>query len=188
MRLKTAAVLCGKMRGDKNMNKNSLKQYMKQERELRKKNSDLQIMLFGFFMFFLLMFTCIFAFADGGEGGVYGIIFPYFMMENLAFKFLCEPIYSVKEKNKLQSVFTKMLYVPRNMKDILAAKALVMIRDMGIVVIITQLLTVLINIPYNGGRFVVYAETFAPLYSGVVCMLIELIVLWSSYREAVKER
>lgn len=170
------------------MDKNILKQYMKQERELRKKNYDLQITLFVFFMFFLLMFACIFALADGGEGSAYGIIFPYFMMENLAFNFLCEPVYYVKEKNKLQSVFAKMLYVPRNMKDILTAKALVMIKDMGIVVIITQLLTALINIPYNGGRFVVYAETFAPLYSGVVCMFIQLMLIWRSYREAVKER
>ncbi len=169
------------------MDKNSLKRYMRQERELRKKHADLQIILFGMFMFILLMISCCFAFIEDKDGVDYPVIFSYFMMEYLAFMFLCQPIYMVKEKNKLQSVFAKMLYVPRNMRDILAAKALVMIKDMGIVVIVTQLITVLINIPFNGGKFVVFAETFAPLYVGAVCMLIQLAALWGSYRGAVKE-
>jgi len=167
------------------MDKNTLKRYMRQERELRKKHADLQMILFGMFMFILILLSCCFAFIEDKEGADYVIIFPYFIMENFAFMFLCQSVYIVREKNQLQSVFAKMLYVPRNMRDILAAKALVMIKDMGIVVIVTQFITVLINIPFNGGKFVVFAETFAPLYVGLVCMIVQLTALWGSYKKTI---
>lgn len=170
------------------MDKNRLKLYMRQERELRKKHTDMQmqVIIFGFFMFFLLLFSCIFAFADTNDDMV-GMIFIYLMFESFAFKFLCESLYIISEKGKAKSAFAKMLYVPRSMKEIFAAKALVMLKDMGIVVIITQLITVLINIPYNAGHFVVYAETFAPLYGGAACMFAQFMVLLISYRDAIKE-
>lgn len=176
------------MRGDDNMDKNMIKRYMKDERELRKKHIDLKLYLFGLFVFFLVLMSCIFAFAEpGSDGATYGILFPYLIMENIAFSSLCDSLYCVTEKNRLQSVFVKMLYVPRNMKHILMAKALIMIKDMGIVVIIMQLITVFIDILYNGGKFVVYVETFAPLYIGVICMVVQLTALWINYRAAVKE-
>lgn len=175
------------------MNKDKMKLYMRQERELRKKHTDMQMkmIVFGLIMFMLVLMCMVFAFAEPDEGSMVGSIFPYLIMEAIAFKFLCESFYFVDEKNKSQNksqnTFVKMRYVPRNMKEIFLAKALVMIKDMGTVVIITQLITVLINIPYNGGRFVVYRETFAPLYLGAICMLSQLMMLCGSYRVAVSE-
>lgn len=170
------------------MDKDRLKLYMRQERELRKKHTDMQMqmIIFGFFMVFLVMFSCIFAFADT-DGDMVAMVFMYLMMESFAFKFLCESLYIIGEKGKVQSVFAKMLYVPRNTKEMFAAKALVMLKDMGIVVIITQLITVLINIPYNAGHFVVYAETFAPLYLGVACMFAQFMAFWLTCSGAIKE-
>ena len=160
------------------MNKDKMKLYMRQERELRKKHTDMQMkmIVFGLIMFMLVLMCMVFAFAEPDEGSMVGSIFPYLIMEAIAFKFLCESFYFVDEKNKSQ-----------NKSQNTFVKALVMIKDMGTVVIITQLITVLINIPYNGGRFVVYRETFAPLYLGAICMLSQLMMLCGSYRVAVSE-
>ncbi len=169
------------------MNRNRLKLYIKHERELRKKHADMQMLIFGFFMFGLICSCIIFAVAEPDEGSVGGLIFTYFWMEVLAFKYLCESVYIVNEKNQMQSIFVKMLYVPRSMKEIFAAKALVMIKDMWIVIIITQLITVLINILYNGGSFVVYPETLTPLYAGAAGSFIQFMALLCSYRAAIKK-
>lgn len=166
-----------------------IKQYMKEEREIRKMYRNwADMFLFGISAFVWICFCVMFGLSGGeGEGRLSEApsMIGIFMIDGFWAVFaLCRATFSITERNKQVNIFNKYLFVPRNAKNIFAAKLFVMLRDIGILMAAGQAVALIVNLAINRGTFVIFPETFVPLYTGIIGSLYGWYELWSNYRRA----
>lgn len=170
--------------------KNSyIRQYMNDERVIRKKYRNwTDMFLFGLFAFLTLIFCIMFGISQGeGEGRITDdslIIYIFMLFSFFTVFMLCHSTLKITEGNKQVNIFNKYLFVPRRLQDIFMAKLLVIIKDTAVLTAVGQTAALLANLAVNKGKFVIFLETFAPVISGVVSCLCVTCKMWVHYKKA----
>lgn len=169
--------------------KSSVMQYAKDERELRKKYRDLmQMVLFVIFAVFSLLFCAMFGLNEDENPITPQIFLIFALFAAIGFNALSSGTYYIAERNQNRNIFEKYLFVPRKMKDIFWAKLLVLARDAALMTFIGQMVVLLVNLLFHGGKIVIYPETFAPFYVGLIVISESVLELWIMYQRARANR